>query len=228
MSIRTQAQGKYLQISSEDVNQLIRKELHAQGLEYKMIMQDKCKVARYRLMDIEINDGLSALRPEIYFRNSEVPGTALMLYIGAYRFICANGLVLGVGDGGRLIHRVGSTADHFVNGIEQMISRSIIHLVDDLQDHITDAQSIQIHDPISIVGNLPIQATVKEAAMARIFLGKTKENISTAWGLYNEVNELTRLRTKKATNAIEKDIGLLDHIKLLNQYSNPIELKKVG
>jgi hypothetical protein len=192
-----------------------------------MIMQDKCKVARYRLMDIEINDGLSALRPEIYFRNSEVPGTALMLYIGAYRFICANGLVLGVGDGGRLIHRVGSTADHFVNGIEQMIQRSIIHLVDDLQDQITDAQSIQIKDPISIVGNLPIQATVKEAAINRIFLGTTKENIGTAWGLYNEVNELTRRRTKKENTAIEKDIGLLDHIKLLNQYSNQIELKKV-
>jgi hypothetical protein len=176
-------------------------------------------------MDIEINDGLSVLRPEIYFRNSEVPGTALMLYIGAYRFICANGLVLGVGDGGRLIHRVGSTADHFVNGIEQMISRSITHLVDDLQENITEAQAIQILDPISIVGNLPIQATVKEAALNSIFLGTTKENISTAWGLYNEVNALTRLRTRRENTAIEKDIGLLDHIKLLNQYTT---VRKAG
>jgi hypothetical protein len=219
MTITTVNHGSYLQISSNDVNGLIRKELTDRGLNYYAATSDNGKITRYRLTDIKINDGLTELQPEIFFRNSETPGTALMLYIGAYRFICANGLVLGVGDGGRLIHRVGQTADTFVAGISDMISRSVIHLVDDLQDVITESRAIKVNNAIEIVASLPIQATVKQDALNKIVLGRTKEDVSTVWGLYNEVNALTRLRTKKANNALEKDIGLLDHIKLLNQYT---------
>jgi len=218
--IKTEAQGKYLKISTNDIHALIQKELNTQGLAYQCTQpQGDSRITRYRLHDIKIDDGLSQLTPEIFFRNSEVPGTALMLYIGAYRFICANGLVMGVGDGGRLIHRVGQTADTFVAGISDMISRSVVHLVDDLQDVITESRSIKVNNAIDIVASLPIQATVKQDALNKIILGNTKEDVSTVWGLYNEVNMLTRLRTKKSNVALEKDIGLLDHIKLLNQYT---------
>ena len=142
-----------------------------------------------------------------------------MLYIGAYRFICANGLVLGVGDGGRLIHRVGQTADTFVNGIEEMIHRSLISMVDDLQDTIDTTRVIKTNNAIEIVASLPIQATVKQDVIGKIVLGRTKEDVSNIWGLYNEVNAVTRLRTKKSNVALEKDIGLLEHITLLNQYT---------
>ena len=218
--IKTEAQGKYLKISTNDIHDLIQKELKHQGLEYQCTSpQGDSRITRYRLNDIKIDDGLSQLTPEIYFRNSEVPGTALMLYIGAYRFICANGLVLGVGDGGRLIHRVGQTADIFVNGIEEMIRRSLITMTDDLQETIDTSKAIKVNNAIEIVASLPIQATVKQDALNKIVLGKTKEDISTVWGLYNEVNMLTRLRTKKSNVALEKDIGLLDHITLINQYT---------
>lgn len=216
--IKTEVQGKYLKISTDDVHQLILKELKNQGIGYHVTRNGDSRITRYRLSDIKIDDGLSQLTPEIYFRNSETPGTALMLYIGAYRFICANGLVLGVGEGGRLIHRVGQTADQFVAGMESMIRTSIVHLVDDLQDNI-DAAKVPVNNAIEIVASLPIQATVKQDVITAIALGRTKENVSTVWGLYNEVNLKTRLRTKKSNVALEKDIGLLDHITLLNQYA---------
>lgn len=217
--IKTEAQGKYLKIDTNDIHNLIQKELKTQGLQYQCTSpHGDSRITRYRLSDIAIDDGFSQLTPEIYFRNSETPGTALMLYIGAYRFICANGLVLGVGEGGRLIHRVGQTADQFVSGMESMIRTSIVHLVDDLQDNI-DAAQVPVNNAIEIVASLPIQATVKQDVITAIALGRTKENISTVWGLYNEVNLKTRLRTKKSNVALEKDIGLLDHITLLNQYT---------
>lgn len=218
--ITTQAHGSYLQISTNDIDALIRKELNSQGLGFQATKPaSDSRITRYRLNDIKINDGLSQLTPEIYFRNSETPGTALMIYIGAYRFICANGLVLGVGEGGRLIHRVGQTATNFVDGIETMIRSSIVHLVDDLQDTIDSVVNTPVNNAIDIVASLPIQATVKQDVISSIVLGKTKENINTVWGLYNEVNARTRLRTKKSNVALEKDIGLLDHITLLNQYA---------
>ena len=218
--IRTEAQGKYLKISTNDVHNLILKELANQGLAYSSVSPSSdSRITRYRLNDVKIDDGLSQLTPQIYFRNSEVPGTALMLYIGPYRFICANGLILGVGDGGRLIHRVGQTADHFVAGIETMIRRSLITMTEDLQEVIDTSRSIKVDNAIDVVASLPIQATVKQDVISSIILGGTKEEVSTVWGLYNEVNARVRMRTKKSNVALEKDIGLLDHITLLNQYA---------
>lgn len=218
--IKTEKQGSYLRISSADVHSLIRRELDLQGLNYQCTSPGSDnRISRYRLTDISIEDGLSQLTPEIYFRNSETPGTALMLYIGAYRFICANGLVLGVGDGGRLIHRVGQTADQFVAGMEQMIRSSLISLTDDLQETIDSARAAPVSNPIEIVASLPIQNRVREDVIRSIALGATKENVNTVWGLYNEVNARVRVRSRGPNTALAKDIGLLDHITLLNQYA---------
>lgn len=221
-TVITANQGTYKYISTDSMLTVIRESLQTQGLTFTEITNRGGKIHTYRLHDINITDGISEMKGQIYFRNSEVPGTALMLYIGAYRFICANGLVLGVGEGGRLIHRVGPTADDFLGGIAPMIAVSIDRLQYDLQDTITESLATPVADPISIVGNLPIQNTVKDMFINRLYNNSLRDDSNNVWGLYNNVNELTRMRTKKANTAIGKDIGLLEHINLLN---NSIERK---
>jgi hypothetical protein len=207
--------GSYLKIETAQIIDVISKELKDLGIASTHTSHGYGTIDQWYLNDISLNDGRSELKGQIYLRNAEVPGTALMLYVGAYRFICANGLVLGIGDGGRLIHRPGPKADDFLEGAAAMIRNSLIDLKGDLQETIDETQSLEVLDPISIVGNLPIQLSVKDTVINNIFWKNTRENTSNVWGLYNELNEQIRRRSKKSSTALVKDIGLVENIQIL-------------
>lgn len=222
MTISTTIQGSYTQVKTSDVAELVTNQLKLLGLEsYHKIGNSReggNKLNRWMLPEIEVNDGDSKLTGQVYLRNSDTPGTALTLMIGAFRFICANGLVVGIGEGGRVTHRTGPKIEDFVGNMEMMINRSLINLKDDLQYTIDENRAIPVADPIGIVASLPIQKTAKETLIYNIATGNVTENVKDVWGLYNFTNEVIRKHSRSADSALNKDIGLLDHIKLLNQY----------
>jgi len=212
-------QGTYKFVETDSILAVIERTLTDQGLNWDRVTKEHGKLHTYRLPDIRINDGKSDMVGQIYFKNSETPGTALSLYIGAYRFICANGLIVGVGEGGRLIHRVGPTADQFLVGLVTMVETSVDSLRYELQNTIDENINTPVVSPLSIIGNLPIQKSVKDSLFTRYFTGTLRDDITNVWGLYNNINELVRKHSRSASGAAYKDIGLLEHIKILNENS---------
>lgn len=213
--INTQAIGSYLQVNTADIVSVAETTLKALGLDYYRHTSNNGKITQFKLPDVRIDDGDSGMTGQIYIRNSMVPGTALTVLVGAYRLICQNGLVIGVGEGGRVIHRVGQKAEDFVSQLPEMINRSVINLERTLQDTIDEHQAITVADPLDVVLSLPIQNSVKESVILDVTTGRVTEDIGNVWGLYNYVNEATRKKSRSWSSALTKDIGLIDHIKLL-------------
>jgi hypothetical protein len=218
--ITSTIQGTYTQVHTMSIVQAVESELRSRGLDYQAIgasSKQRKQILTWRLPDVVITDGDSKMNGQIYLRNSEIPGTALTLLIGAYRFICTNGLVIGAGEGGRVIHRTGPRIEEFLQQVPVMIRNGLVNLQDELQDTIDLNRAVPVSDPISVVASLPIQKTVKDTVIASICTGRVTENVQDQWGLYNYINEVTRKHSRSTQSALTKDIGLLDHIQLLNQ-----------
>lgn len=215
MRVSTEVQGTYTQVNTLDIIKVVETELTNVGLTHYIKHSPKQKLITWRLPDVKIDDGDSILNGQIYLRNSMTPGVALTLYIGAYRFICSNGLVVGVGEGGKVIHRTGPKINNFVDTIPALIHNGVINLQDQLQETVEENTGITVRNPIDIVASLPIQHSIKESVIEHICNGTATENINNVWGLYNYVNEITRKKSRSTGSALEKDIGLLQHIQLL-------------
>lgn len=209
--IQTHEDGTYLFINSTDTIRVIESTLQKQGLNYRTVFGKN--MTRFVLPDIKIQDGDSEMTGEIMFKNGL--NCALTLFIGAYRLICANGLVIGQGVGGRVIHRVGPKAYNFVENVEQITEKTVVYLANDMQADIDYYQNEKVVNPLDVVLSLPIQNRVKESALHLLTDGHENENVKNVWGLYNFVNELTRRRSRSFDSSLNKDIGLLDHVALL-------------
>jgi hypothetical protein len=96
-----------------------------------------------------------------------------------------------------------------------MLHRTLEALTSTLQDTIDDAREVRVLDPVNIIGSLNLTKSRKDSLIYN--LDQAGESTSDAWGLYNYINEVNRLRSRRWDSAWAADEGLLDDVKLLAQ-----------
>lgn len=165
------------------------------------------------------------LTPRLWLRNDNGGGSALSVGIGLFRWVCMNGLYIGVQSfGTRLIHRDGPKA----HGILDLLPEAMVAAMDDVAsgaatDLMLEAATQVVTDPIDVIGSLDVGLRTKQAAISRIILGQTRQedNANTAWGLYNIVNEAARVNGRSLYRAAVRDMDLLADIQVLAEHQLP-------
>lgn len=170
----------------------------------------------------------SKMQPQLFLRNINDGGHALMIGVGVYRFVCANGLV--VGDdffSRRIIHRKGQTLDNFLIHLEKDLTDAFRIAADYYMEKLTELFNTKIsdHTAVQIIGSLSLPTGVIDSAIYSWAKPRVEDQGSNLFSLYNIVNEANRRRCN-STQAFDKELGLLQHIEAL--YAHELVYGKVG
>ena len=158
--------------------------------------------------------------PQLLLRNDNTGSKAMLVGVGLFRLVCSNGLMLSFGDSftAKVRHVDGPKAHGILDKLPGIIEAQMGRIRSgEVFDDALDAVGQTVKDPYQVIGNLPIQTSIKDVVVRQIAMGRTRpeDDVSTVWGLYNVVNEATRRSSSRMDIALDKDIGLLGHIQLL-------------
>lgn len=187
------------------------------------VLQGKAKLAvSYTLADsIEVNG--DKLHFSLGFRNANDGGTAFTMHLGFFRVICSNGLVIGVGDALRIIHRNCNKSRTAIDQLPELI-QSGLERRGEIINTVEELQGTSYLDPISIIGNLSVTDAVKKTAI-RVLLNP-REGLQearpdlfqpNAWSLGNLVNESIRSVHGRSFTAINQNKTLFEDVLTLAQ-----------
>lgn len=214
--IDTNVGTKFLSISNEDLKKQVELSL---GQDVVCRMDNTRlwltgKLSQYAETIPELG---GVLVPQLYVRNRNDGRAALQFGIGIFRQVCSNGLVVSIGDSyqARIKHVSGPKANNFLDILPDILAHQIERIkTGEVFDVCYEASQVMVRDPVQVVGNLPIGKKIKDRVIDRIYFGNhyVEDQVNTAWGLYNLVNETTRIASRHEIIALEKDIGLLDHV----------------
>lgn len=159
----------------------------------------------------------SKMQPQLFLRNINDGGHALMIGVGIYRHVCMNGLV--VGDdffSRRIIHRKGQTLDNFLTYLEKDLTDAFRIAADYHMDKLTELfnTGISDHTAMQIIGSLSLPSAVIDSAIYSWAKPREEDKGSNLFSLYNIVNESNRRRSN-SNQAFDKELGLLQHIEAL-------------
>jgi hypothetical protein len=209
---------KFLAISNQDLTEVVRRSAG----DNLQILQPRTRnqlLITAKMPDFTVNEpelgGL--LTPQLWVKNDNSGGSALVVGIGLYRFICMNGLYFGLSSFNiKLRHYDGPKAHGILDQLPQAIQSAIKAIESgEALDVAYDALETKVLDPISVVGNLPdVSNKVKQIVISNILndSGREQDEPETAWGLYNQINEAARLRARSLYRQASNDIGMLDNI----------------
>lgn len=134
---------------------------------------------------------LQDARPEIVIVNSYNGSTALSMFLGAYRFVCANGLMVGTGFGGASIRHVGNVNDR--------IDAGIIDLIAQLPKMILNIETMQSSRPSEAAKNefvkqatklvIPDDAQTLTEQTFQNYVGRHADLAPNAYNVFNVVQE---------------------------------------
>jgi Domain of unknown function (DUF932) len=152
--------------------------------------------------------------PQIQLRDQTYGGRALEVSFGLYRQVCTNGLMgfKHVAEPIRITHHKGKAGVlmQLVNIIEASANQFAAVLAE------ADVSStIVVNMPSHIITqlNLPPSLVKKVTELMNANLVRAEDNVNTAWGLYNFINEVDRLRARKNSTAyLNRDANLLGNI----------------
>lgn len=172
------------------------------------------------LNDFNINVGGSDMVPRVMLRNSFVPGTSCLILGGFYRFVCANGIMVGTETfRERVIHRVGPKADEWIEDFPQMIAACVEHLVFKSAAQLNRATETDVSDfNVGQIINNNILKLPKKTVKAvwdvySTFSEREEDVLDTVWGLYNIVNEQLRLtHEENEARTFDHNNNLLENI----------------
>jgi len=167
--------------------------------------------------DVIIGPDGSKMQPQLFLRNINDGGHALMIGVGVYRHVCMNGLV--VGDdffSRRIIHRKGQTLDNFLMYLEKDLTDAFRIAADYHMEKLTELFNTNIsdHTAMQIIGSLSLPIGVIDKAIYSWAKPREEDKGSNLFSLYNIVNEANRRRSS-STQAFDKELGLLQHIEAL-------------
>lgn len=161
------------------------------------------------------------LTPRLWLLNDNTGRSAMTVGIGFFRFICMNGLYIGVNlFGTKLQHRQGPRATSVLDGLPEALVGAMESIASGAAtDVLLDAADQKVADPIDVIGSLDLGLKVKDAAISQIVLNCTRseDNPNTVWGLYNIVNEAGRKQGRSLYKAAVNDMSLLQEIQFLSE-----------
>lgn len=136
--------------------------------------------------------------PQIMLRDRSYPGGSLTLTFGLYRMVCSNGLFA--------FRNVATPVSipHYRNRAQFLmeLTRTIAASADKFAAIIAETgrlNSVAVLDPKLAIEAMTLPPKVKALAIERIEAGlvRPEDDINTAWGLYNFVNELDRVKARR-------------------------------
>lgn len=226
-NIITHEQGSFLRIDNGSVREVVLNTLKGLGLETDLdsrIRAIKHRDGRedgFRIYDTYdigapvIGPFGEEMRARLRIQDSTVPGMAFKVTLGVFRLLCLNGL-FGFSEEctARVIHRAGPAAHGALEGLPAAIVAAV-HALPKLQAETEHLAAIEVPDPVAVLMSLNIPQGTREAAFNVIRMAeyRKQEPASTAWGLYNIVNEIDRFKARVGSTAyLERDERLADDI----------------
>ncbi len=157
------------------------------------------------------------LTPQLWMHNANNGSQALTIGVGAFRFVCANGLFIGLpGMLQKIRHTDGPKANNFLEDFGDKIRIAAAMATDGtLIDAGLEALETTVYDAVDLIGSLPtIGMRIKDAAINAAILGKVRpqDDIRTAWGIYQLVNETARNNSRSIYRKNINDTNLLSDI----------------
>lgn len=147
-----------------------------------------------------------------------------MIGVGMFRFVCANGLV--VGDNfysRRIIHRAGPTLDEFLANLDKNLDAAFETAASmDLAGMVEEYSTRQVTEQqgIEVLASLPLPRNVVDLAIYRwIAPRRIEDTPRNVWSLYNIANEANRVRSS-STSAFNREVNLLDDITALLDFNS--------
>lgn len=177
-----------------------------------------------RLTHADFKDVLQGNRPEIIIINSYNGSTALNMFLGAYRFACANGLMVGTSFGGVNVRHVGN--------VESKIDTGLIELVSRIPDLVNSIQRLQLASPSNLSKatflNEAYKLVVPEHGITPLIkvedlVIRQDDASNTAYNTFNIVQELCMRRGVKYYN---KDSGLWTRTRQIKSVSRQVEVNR--
>jgi hypothetical protein len=162
----------------------------------------------------------SVLKPQLFLRNINDGGHALMIGIGLYRFVCMNGLTIGDDFfSRRIIHRKGDTLDGFLSTLEGDLTAAFQIAATQQLESLTRLYDTKINDATAfqIIGSLKLATGVKDTAIRTWANPRAEDSSSSLLSLYNIVNEMNR-RKSNSTSAFDLELSLMGNIELLHAH----------
>lgn len=228
MSIITQVKGTYLEINDQSAIDKVSETLTKLGLQssvdvrwrhFRKKNQTGLKLRADFTVGLDIPGPRGDnMKVRISLTNASLPGQAFALKLGALRLLCTNGLY-GFGDifERRINHRPGQTAIDLLESIPAAIE-SVLGEVHEIANQAKALDALLIPNPVYIVQALGLPTKTEAAVVSMIERGtyRPQDTPSSAWGLYNLVNEVDRLYARRGSFAFQgRDEGMIDKIVLL-------------
>lgn len=171
-----------------------------------------------------VETGGGQVAPMLFLRNVNDGGHALMIGIGLFRFICANGLV--VGDNfysQRVIHRSGPTLDQFLSNLDKNLDAAFeVAASMDIENMVNSliAREITEQQGIEVLASLPIPQGATDLAIYQwVRPVREEDKPRNLWTLYNVANEANRIRSR-SVNAFSREVSLLGDIEALLDFNS--------
>lgn len=149
--------------------------------------------------------------PQIIIRDRSFPGGALTVHFGLYRLVCSNGLMA--------FRSVAAPVriPHYRNRAQVLmeLTRVIQSSGDRFAAIVEEAERLDgltVVDPELAIMAMTLPMSTKKRAIETIGAGlvRPEDDIKTAWGLYNFVNELDRVKARRGSTAyLDRDLNTI-------------------
>lgn len=169
----------------------------------------------YRLVldkDMSVTDK-DKVRPMVQLRDQTYPGAALQVEVGLYRLVCTNGLMAF----SRLFHPL--RVPHYASRQDQLaaIADTVLDSLGRIASTVERAQRLTttaISDPLAVLAQLELPKRVHATASMLITTGlhRPEDKPTTAWGLYNIINEVDAVKSGSRFAALDRDTEMVTKI----------------
>jgi hypothetical protein len=159
------------------------------------------------------------ITPRIWLKNDNTGRAALSVGIGFFRWVCQNGLYIGVNMfGARIIHRDTVRAHSVLDQLPVAVTQAITDLQSGAATNLLlDTADESVSNPIDVIASLNIGTKAKDKAIYLVATESTRkeDNPNTVWGLYNIVNEACRKNGRSLYRTAVNDMTLIGDIQHL-------------
>jgi hypothetical protein len=162
------------------------------------------------------------LVPRLWMRNHNDGTRALQVGLGFFRLVCSNGLTIPI-DGAlftSIRHLAGPKANTFLDTLPDILMTKMDQVKSGaLVEAALGATKIAVEKPLEVLAQLSLSKTVKDIVSHNVSITqrfgsarRAEDDINTAWGLYNEINEIMRINSRSQYAAVNRDVTLLNDI----------------
>jgi len=152
------------------------------------------------------------LFPQVTIVDRTFSGAALRAYIGFFRVVCSNGLVIPAGEA------INLTVNHRLSSEKQL--RELHEVIGAAWGSVTAAQEKLVYaasvkvDAARVISQLDMFSEVQRADLTRsLLIARAEDDTTTVAGLYQHINETDRKWSRlKSTAHLERDVKMLDTI----------------